>query len=119
MEVEYPTQLVPRSIKKEEKEEVVSGGRRPTEHQRRREPIELVIHQAEQNVFQNYSIREEGASLGRHKDNTVTVVDELVSRFHAEIQFERETFFIRDLGSSGGTFIRVEKKIELHHGMVI
>lgn len=41
-------------------------------------------------------------SIGRHSDNDVIVNDKQVSRFHAQIRYERGQFVLYDLGSMNG-----------------
>jgi len=49
------------------------------------------------------------ATLGRSEDNDITVDDNRVSRRHARIKRRGDDFFLEDLGSSNGTFIRDEQ----------
>ena len=44
-------------------------------------------------------------TLGRDKKNGLVIDDQLVSRFHAEIQKIEESFFIKDLSSTNGTYV--------------
>jgi len=44
-------------------------------------------------------------SIGRGDDNDITIPDKAISRRHAEIYFDANRFFIRDLGSKYGTQI--------------
>jgi len=53
--------------------------------------------------------------IGRNSKNEIHVVDENVSRFHAQIDYENGVYYIRDCGSSSGTFIRISEKTELKH----
>ncbi|KAA3646398.1 MAG: FHA domain-containing protein [Chloroflexi bacterium] len=43
--------------------------------------------------------------LGRDLTNDIVVNNPSVSRFHAEVHYNESRFLIRDLGSSGGTFV--------------
>ena len=45
-------------------------------------------------------------SLGRSPDNDLVLSDERVSRYHARITRDRESFLLEDLSSSNGTFLR-------------
>ena len=45
--------------------------------------------------------------IGRNSRNEIHVVDESVSRFHAQIDYEGGDYYIRDKGSSSGTFLRI------------
>lgn len=38
-----------------------------------------------------------------------------MSRFHAQIEFDQNEYYIKDLGSSSGTFIRITEKTRLFH----
>lgn len=60
-------------------------------------------------------------SIGRDTDNDVVVDNKLASRHHAMIQKIKDAYFIKDMGSTNGTFvndIRIpnEKYIKLKHG---
>lgn len=44
-------------------------------------------------------------SLGRHPDNTVQLLDKIVSKEHCIVEERGSTFFLCDLGSLNGTFI--------------
>lgn len=59
-------------------------------------------------------------TLGRHPDNTIQILDRIISKEHAEIyKGPNEQFFLRDLGSLNGTYVganRVEKDHVLHDG---
>jgi adenylate cyclase len=49
-------------------------------------------------------------SIGRHPDNTIQILDRIISKEHAQIQRTPEhRFLLRDLGSLNGTFIRGER----------
>lgn len=59
----------------------------------------------------SYYIFETGASIGRHFDNTIVLLDYSVSRAHARIDYAEGRFFIQDLGSSNGVLVN-DAKIE-------
>jgi serine phosphatase RsbU (regulator of sigma subunit) len=46
-----------------------------------------------------------GATLGRHYDNTIVLLDDAISRYHARIDFQDDRFFIQDLSSSNGVSV--------------
>lgn len=58
-----------------------------------------------------YYIFAEGATLGRHYDNTIVLLDPSVSRSHARLEFSDGRFFIQDLGSSNGVLVN-DSKVE-------
>ena len=51
--------------------------------------------------------------------NEVVIYDESVSRHHAEIMFKEDEFYLRDIGSTTGTYIKIKDKIALQEGMII
>jgi adenylate cyclase len=49
-------------------------------------------------------------SIGRHPDNTIQILDRIISKEHAQIQrLPDGRFLLRDLGSLNGTYIRGER----------
>jgi len=44
-------------------------------------------------------------TIGRSQDNHIVIDDSLTSRYHAVFQKIKEDYFIKDLGSSNGTFV--------------
>ncbi|MFO0666993.1 MAG: adenylate/guanylate cyclase domain-containing protein [Polyangiaceae bacterium] len=58
-------------------------------------------------------------SLGRHPNNSIQLLDKIVSKEHCLIEQRGEAFVLRDLGSLNGTFIngeRVRGEQGLRHG---
>ncbi len=58
-------------------------------------------------------------SLGRHPNNSIQLLDKIVSKEHCIIEQRGASFVLRDLGSLNGTFInqqRVNGEQELRHG---
>jgi HD-GYP domain-containing protein (c-di-GMP phosphodiesterase class II) len=55
-----------------------------------------------------YEIKDESLALGRDENATIQILDQGVSRKHAEIFRIGEMYFIRDLGSRNGTFVNEE-----------
>src|SRR5690349_10840823 len=61
-------------------------------------------------------------SLGRHPNNSIQILDKIVSKEHCRIEREDERFILRDLGSLNGTFVngeRVRGTAPLGHGDMI
>ena len=48
-------------------------------------------------------------SLGRHPNNTIQLLDKIVSKEHCIIEFRGDHYVLRDLGSLNGTFINNER----------
>ena len=56
-------------------------------------------------------------TIGRKAENDLQLLSDTVSRQHAEIQFEDETYYLVDVGSKRGTYVN-DQRIErcaLHH----
>src|SRR5579864_4209709 len=58
-------------------------------------------------------------SLGRHPNNTIQLLDKIVSKEHCIVELREGRFLLRDLGSLNGTYIngeRVRGEAFLKHG---
>src|SRR6185437_7432733 len=58
-------------------------------------------------------------SLGRHPNNSIQLLDKIVSKDHCIIELRGDRWFLRDLGSLNGTFVnneRVRGEAPLKHG---
>ena len=80
---------------------------------------EIIIRPTEGIQTTFYSLKEAGGKIGRHSANEIVILEESVSRFHAEIAFKNKEFKIRDIGSTTGSFIKIIGKIVLEKGMII
>jgi pSer/pThr/pTyr-binding forkhead associated (FHA) protein len=60
-------------------------------------------------------------TAGRHPDSDIFLDDITVSRRHAEILRDGDTFAVRDAGSLNGTYVNRERieEVELAHGDVL
>lgn len=81
----------------------------------------IVINSIEGPSDLNHSIGELGARIGRHSSNQIVIYDESVSRHHAEIFFRPTSaqFFLKDIGSTTGTFLKIVDPLELKLDMII
>lgn len=65
-----------------------------------------------------YPISEEAVTIGRSASSTVQIVDKRVSRHHAVLRLNRDSYVIEDLGSKNGTFLNSEPlvgRVKLKH----
>jgi pSer/pThr/pTyr-binding forkhead associated (FHA) protein len=66
-----------------------------------------------------YLIGEQGARLGRHSaSNDIVISESFVSRKHCEITHQNGNFYLRDLGSTTGSFLMTRDKVTLKEGMM-
>ena len=81
----------------------------------------LIINSIEGPSDVNHKIGEQGAKIGRHSSNQIVIYDESVSRYHAEISFceESKTFYLTDIGSTSGTFLKIHESIEAEEGLIL
>lgn len=65
-----------------------------------------------------HDLPEDTTTIGRRPDNSLVIEDTSVSSHHAEILFENNAFFVKDLGSTNGTYLNGGqiKKAPLNHG---
>lgn len=86
----------------------------------------IIIQTVDGVIVNRFDIDTAGLSFGRAASNQVQIDDSAVSTNHAEIVIEessegKNAYFIRDVGSTNGTFLN-EQKVErqpLHHKDVI
>src|SRR4051812_28434068 len=58
-------------------------------------------------------------SLGRHPNNSIQLLDKIVSKEHCIIEHRTDHWVLRDLGSLNGTFVNAERvrgEAPLKHG---
>lgn len=81
---------------------------------------EIVLRQLEgPNGCPVFSIKENGGKIGRHSGNDVVILEESVSRFHSVISLHENKFFLEDVGSSTGTYLKVQQPLRLKKEMLI
>lgn len=62
----------------------------------------------------------EQGKIGRHSSNQVVILEESVSRFHAQILREPSgLFYLKDVGSTTGTFLKIKKSLPLSIEMIV
>jgi pSer/pThr/pTyr-binding forkhead associated (FHA) protein len=66
-----------------------------------------IVHEA-----RIFTINTVPIKLGRNLDNNLVLSNKSVSRNHAEIYFENETFYLMDKGSTSGTYLNDSKITE-------
>ncbi len=67
----------------------------------------------------NYELTRPEMRLGRAAENEIKLDSEKISRRHALVMLEGDTFYIQDLGSANGTFVngkQVRERVALHTG---
>lgn len=84
------------------------------------EKLIIVLKVVEGQQLNNvYLIGKQGARLGRHSaSNDIVISESFVSRKHCEISHQNGDFFLRDLGSTTGSFLMTRDKVTLKEGMM-
>lgn len=67
--------------------------------------IALLKEIGESKTPPTYHLFAAGATIGRHYDNAIVLLDDAISRYHARIDFQDGRFFIQDLSSSNGVLV--------------
>ena len=80
---------------------------------------EMILQPIEGSQANFFHIKETGGKIGRHSHNQVVILDESVSRNHAEILFKNNEFFLKDIGSTTGTYIKIVNRLQLKVDMII
>lgn len=82
---------------------------------------ELILQPLDGSQNNFYCVTTNGAKLGRHSTNEIVVLEESVSRQHAMIFWDpsEKRYFLKDKGSTTGTFIKVLSKMELKEGLIV
>jgi len=65
------------------------------------------------------AINTENFRVGRRQDMDLRIDSLLTSGYHAELYFVNDSLFVRDAGSTNGTFLNgmsITRDVELHHG---
>jgi hypothetical protein len=68
-------------------------------------PNAVLVLRTPQGPGQTYQLNRDVLHIGRHRTNDIVIKEERVSRFHAEIRFERGQFVLYDLGSLNGVVV--------------
>lgn len=66
-----------------------------------------------------FPIPESGLSIGRERGEVLFADDGYVSGLHCRLSFESGSVYITDLGSSNGTFVRIDGSDAFHDGDVM
>jgi pSer/pThr/pTyr-binding forkhead associated (FHA) protein len=66
-----------------------------------------------------YPVPETGVHIGRERGHILFPEDGYVSGLHCSLTRQNDQVFLTDLGSSNGTFIRINSERELHDGDVL
>jgi len=66
-----------------------------------------------------YCINENGGRIGRHSNNEIVILEESVSRHHSIIEYKDDKFYLIDIGSTTGSFIKIVLPLILEEKMII
>ena len=61
---------------------------------------------------QVFQIKKPTITIGRKLDNDIVLQEDVISRVHAEIRFEENSYILYDLSSTAGTYVNKKKITE-------
>ncbi len=79
--------------------------KKETEKPRTPPPITLRVKQGQGQGREQTMRFADTFRIGRHEDNDLQIREDCVSRNHSEIKFDGKSWWVRDLGSTNGTFL--------------
>ena len=65
----------------------------------------LLVRFEGESIRQQWPLNKPVMRIGRWPDNDIVVEDRWVSRYHAEVRREGQTYTVHDLGSKNGTYV--------------
>lgn len=81
-----------------------------------KESARLVAIMKDGSEGQTYPLADETTELGRKEGNIILPDDPYLSPRHARLTAQGGRYFLKDLASTNGVFIRIREKTRLHHG---
>lgn len=66
-----------------------------------------------------YCINESGGRIGRHSNNEIVIFEESVSRYHSVIECHENKFYLIDIGSTTGSFLKIVTPLILEENMIL
>jgi pSer/pThr/pTyr-binding forkhead associated (FHA) protein len=85
----------------------------------RRDRARLVAILKDGSEGQTYPLSEEATEIGRKEGTIILPDDPYLSPRHARLTEQNGRYFLKDLASTNGIFIRIRDKSRLHHGDVL
>lgn len=84
-------------------------------------PYGALVMRTTQGPGQTFVLNRDVIHIGRHSKNDIVINDRRVSRYHAEIRFERGQFVLYDLGSLNGVLINgvLQRQVPLRNGDIV
>jgi hypothetical protein len=83
-------------------------------------PAELIIQPVDGVQSNNfYCINENGGRIGRHSNNEIVILEESVSRHHSIIEYKEDKFYLVDIGSTTGSFIKIVAPLIIDEKMIL
>jgi pSer/pThr/pTyr-binding forkhead associated (FHA) protein len=80
--------------------------------------VKVIIKSIDSSNEFEYQLKNTCTTVGRHSSNDIVIYDETISRFHAKIYKVRNKFYIKDQGSTVGTFLKIQEKIKLEKNLI-
>lgn len=84
-----------------------------------RQEDEMVVRSCDGNLAAFYVMRERSLKIGRSSLNTIRSLEVSVENEHAEVMRHNGKYYLRDMGTEAGTFIKVEGPKVLGEGTLV
>ena len=78
----------------------------------------IIIKSLENPSNFEYVINNEIVTIGRHSSNNIVIFDEIISRHHAKVIKKKKGFYLKDCGSTIGTFLKIREPIKIEKNMI-
>ena len=78
----------------------------------------IIIKSIEDTNNFEYLINNENVTIGRHSSNNIVIFDETISRHHAKVIKKKKGFYLKDCGSTIGTFLKIREPIKIEKNLI-
>jgi pSer/pThr/pTyr-binding forkhead associated (FHA) protein len=79
----------------------------------------MILEQIEGNGIGCNIVKNEVLSIGFGRFNNITSLETSISEKHALVGYRNGGYFVQDLGSRYGTFIKINQRVILRYGMIL
>ncbi len=83
--------------------------------------VRLVPKDVQQGMQEEYELKGDQTTIGRHPSNDIILALDSISRFHARIDRRGDYYILQDLNSSNGSMVNGDRvtQVGIHHGDLV